>query len=51
MKKKLRGKYSIKDSDDIDNIKERLKQEIQAKGQRIKRCEERSKFYLQNLIF
>ena len=50
-KKKLWRIYSIKGNDGIDNVKERLKQEIQAKAQRIKRCEKRSKFFHQNLIF
>ena len=43
-KKKLWRIYSIKGNDGIDNVKKRLKQEIQVKAKRIKRCEKRSKF-------
>ena len=49
--KKMWRIYSIKGNDGIDNVKERLKQEIQAKAQSIKRCEKRSKFFHQNMIF
>ena len=51
MKKKLWRIYSINGTDGIDNVKERLKKEIQSKAQRIKRSEKRSKFFHQSLIF
>ena len=50
-KKKLMKIYAIKNNDEIDNVRERLKQEIQAKAQRIRRYEKRSKFYRQNKLF
>ena len=43
--------YKIKSHEDYDIARERLKQEIQAKAQRIRRYEKRSRFYRQNLIF
>ena len=37
--------------DNIIIIKETVKQKMQLKAQRLRRCEKRNKFYRQNLIF
>ena len=49
--RKLKRKHKIKRIEDIPGIKEELKQKMQAKAQRLRRFEKRSKFYRQNKIF
>lgn len=41
-------RYAIKKQEDIDTEREKLKQRIQAKAQRIRRFEKRRKQFLQN---
>ena len=50
-KKQLERKYNIKQKEDMKTAKETLKQQIQAKAQRIRRFEKRSRFFRQNKIF
>ena len=49
--RKVKRKYTIKSIEDIPQIKEELKQRMQAKSQRLRRFEKRSRFYRQNKIF
>ena len=50
-KRKIRRRYEIKKAEDIDTEKEKLKQRIQAKAQRIRRFEKRRKQSRQNRMF
>ena len=47
----MKRKYDIKIQHDITNAMEKIKQEIQAKAQRVRRYEKRSKQYHQNKGF
>jgi len=49
--RQMRKRYIIKKTDDIPEAKEKLKQQIQAKAQRIRRYEKRSKQFRQNKLF
>ena len=50
-RKEIEKRYGIKKPGDVPTIKETLKQQIQAKAQRIKRFEKRNKHFRQNEIF
>ena len=50
-RKEIEKRYDIKKPGDVPIIKEKLKQQIQAKAQRIKRFEKRNKHFRQNKIF
>ena len=47
----LMRKYKIKSNDDIPPVTEKLRQQLLAKSQRIRRFEKRRKFYNQNKMF
>ena len=49
--KQMLKRYNIKNPADLATAKEVLKQQIQAKAQRIRRFEKRAKFFRQNKIF
>ena len=49
--RQMKRKYDIKIQHDITNAMEKIKQEIQAKAQRVRRYEKRSKQYHQNKGF
>lgn len=49
--KQLERKLNIKDKEDILTTKEKLKQKIQAKAQRMRRYEITKTFFRQNMIF
>ena len=49
--RQMKKRYTIKNMTDIPQAKEKLKQQIQAKAQRIRRYEKRSKQFRQNKIF
>ena len=49
--KKVMRKYKIVSKSQIPSIKEELKQKLQVKAQRLRRCEKRSKFFRRNTIF
>lgn len=51
IKKRLYSKYNIKNKADEEKTIETLKQNVQAKAQRIRRFEERHQFYKQNQQF
>ena len=50
-RKEIEKRYGIKKPGHVPTIKETLKQQIQAKAQRIKRFEKRNKHFRQNMIF
>ena len=50
-RKQMLKRYNIKNPADLTTVKEVLKQQIQAKAQRIRRFETRAKFFRQNKIF
>ena len=50
-RKQILKRYNIRNPTDLTTAKEVLKQEIQAKAQRIRRFEKRAKFFRQNKIF
>ena len=50
-RKQMLKRYNIRNPTDLTTAKEVLKQEIQAKAQRIRRFEKRAKFFRQNKIF
>lgn len=47
----IKKRYNIKCVDDISVVREKLKQQIQAKAQRIRRFEKRNNFSRQNKVF
>ena len=47
----MNQKYKLQNENDIAMGKERIKQKVQVKAQRIRRFEKRTKFYRQNKIF
>lgn len=47
----IKKRYNIKCVDDISVVREKLKQQIQAKAQRIRRFEKRNNFFRQNKVF
>ena len=49
--RKIKRRYNIKKMEDIPEVKEKLKQQIQAKAQRIRRYEKRGKQLRQTTIF
>ena len=49
--RKLKRKFNLKNHAEIPVLKEELKQKMQAKAQRLRRFEKRSKFYRQNKTF
>ena len=49
--KRLKQKHKIKDKVTLDSAKEKIKQVMQLKAQRLRRFDKRSKFYRQNKIF
>ena len=49
--RQMKKRYNIKNRGDIPEAREKLKQQIQAKAQRIRRYEKRSKQFRQNKIF
>ena len=49
--RKIKRRYNIKKMEDIPDVKEKLKQHIQAKAQRIRRYEKRGKQFKQNKLF
>ena len=48
---KVKRKYKLKNENDITTAKERIKQKVHVKAQRIRRFEKRTKFYRQTKIF
>ena len=50
-RKQMLKRYNIRNPTDLTTAKEVLKQQIQAKAQRIRRFEKRAKFFRQNKIF
>ena len=50
-KRKIMRRYKIKEERDINTEKEKLKQKIQAKAQRLKRFDKRSRQFRQNTLF
>ena len=50
-KRKIMRRYKIKEERDIHTEKEKLKQKIQAKAQRLKRFDKRSRQFRQNKLF
>uniref|UniRef100_A0A8C6P0Q3 Reverse transcriptase domain-containing protein n=1 Tax=Nothobranchius furzeri TaxID=105023 RepID=A0A8C6P0Q3_NOTFU len=50
-KRQMKKRYDIQDTTDIVEAKEKLKQQIQAKAQRIRRYEKRSKHFRHNHVF
>ncbi|XP_070411336.1 golgin subfamily A member 6-like protein 25 [Nothobranchius furzeri] len=49
--RQMKKRYNIQDTTDIVEAKEKLKQQIQAKAQRIRRYEKRSKHFRHNNVF
>jgi hypothetical protein len=47
----MKKRYNIRNNADIPEAREKLKQQIQAKAQRIRRYEKRSKQFRQNKVF
>ena len=50
-RKELERKFNIKTKEDLGTTIETLKQQIQAKAQKLRRIEKRNKFYRQNTLF
>ena len=49
--RRIKKKYNIKEVRDIPEVRERLKQQILAKAQRVRRYVKRGKFFRQNKLF
>ena len=49
--RRMKHKYNIKEARDIPEVRERLKQQILAKAQRVRRYVKRGKFFRQNKLF
>ena len=49
--RKVKRKYKLQNENDTIMAKERIKQKVQVKAQRIRKFEKRTKFYKQNKIF
>ena len=50
-RRRVKRKHKLQNENDITTAKERIKQKVQVKAQRIRRFEKRTKFYRQNKIF